>query len=75
MNVEFIYPPDSSEVLFSADLNAVPGVAQKVNHNGKHYRVYSVEWCLFEDRKYEDPSRVGVLINLLLDEIEEHAKR
>ena len=74
MNVEFVYPPDSVDVIESADLQCVPAISDIVNIKGEIYRVYSREWCVF-DRPYIDPTKVGVIVNLLKDEVEEHIKK
>jgi len=68
--VEFVFPPDSCEVIAQVEMGAVPRVADSVYIGGIDYRVYNVEWVHIEDTGQCNP-----LVNLLKDEIEEHTKK
>lgn len=70
MYVEFVCPPDSSEVLVGVDMDSVPRVADRVYIKKVNYRVYSVEWVYLEGAKACNP-----LVNLIVDEIEEQVKK
>lgn len=72
MNIEFIYPPDSTEVIASVEANSAPSLADRVSIGDITYRVYSVEWCIFLDKPVDN--RMGVLINLIKDDVEKYRK-
>ncbi len=72
MNIEFVYPPDSTEIVASVEANSVPSLADKINIDGNMYRVYSIEWCIFSDKPADH--KMGVLVNLIKDEVEKYVR-
>lgn len=75
MNVEFVFPADSAEVIDSANIPSAPSVSDKVNIKGVHYRVYNTEWYVFDKAYNTGEDKVGIIVHLIKDEIEEHAKK
>lgn len=71
MNIEFVYPPDSTEVIASIEANSAPSLADRVSIGDTTYRVYSVEWCIFLDKL---DNKMGVLVNLIKDDVEKYRK-
>jgi len=65
MIVESVHPPNSTEVICAVESEAVPSIHDCVNISGKEYRVFTVEWHIFTDRDYNDPNRMGVIVNLI----------
>ena len=68
--IEFCLP-DSTEIIDSSYSYGVPRVADRVSLKGVPYRVYSVKWVAM----HEMPNRkLGVIIEVIEDEIEIHTK-
>ena len=74
MNIEFIHPPESINVIGSVESVSVPSITDKVHIDGIVYRVYNVEWHIWTDKAYTDPSRMGVIVNLIEDDIDKYRK-
>lgn len=67
MNVEFVCPPESNEIIYSMPLEkavSIPRQGELVKHlGGKDYIVHSVQWYLESNAHYAY-NTMGVVVNL-----------
>ena len=66
MLIDFVYPPESNDVLVSVECDSsLPKMCDQVSIDGTQYRVVSLEWVVVNDGK---DNRLGAIINVITQE-------